>query len=31
MASDHHGLEPPIDSSAPIAPKVPPMMPMTRP
>src|SRR4051794_40345087 len=31
IATDHHGLSPPIDSSAPIAPKLPPMTPMTRP
>ena len=31
MASDHHGLFPPIDSRAAIAPRLPPTIPMTRP
>src|SRR4051812_16878965 len=31
MPTDHHGSEPPIDSRAPIAPRLPPMMPSTRP
>jgi hypothetical protein len=31
MPSDHHGLQPPTDSSAAIAPRLPPMIPMTRP
>ena len=31
MASDHHGLAPPIENSAPIAPRLPPTIPMTRP
>ena len=31
MASDHHGYAPPIDSNAPIAPRMPPAMPITRP
>ena len=31
MQSDHHGLAPPIDSSAPTAPSTAPAMPMTLP
>ena len=31
MASDHHGSAPPIENRAPIAPRLPPMIPMTRP
>ena len=31
MASDHHGNAPPTDSSALIAPRLPAMMPITRP
>ena len=31
MAGDHHGYAPPIDSSAPIAPRLAPTIPMTRP